>query len=144
MTYSKADQIGPSRKPRRLAVNSTLAAPEHAMAKMSPKRKAFYRDVYAPMRDAAVGDGLQPCQIGSPVCTGYVEHLHEIYPRGRAGGLPASLRDGPAPVGACDPCNGYVSANPVWAREHGWLVRVSDVRDAEHPVDGGTRWARAR
>ena len=68
-----------------------------------------------------------PCQIVSPVCTGYVEHLHEPLPRGRAGGIEAALRDGPDPIPCCDACNGYVSDHPVWARERGLLLRRSDV-----------------
>ena len=119
------------RPKKRLARGSTLAAPTAPIAPMSPKRRAFYRDVYAPMRDAAIGDGTEPCQIVSPVCTGYAEHLHEILTRGRAGGLEAALRDGPPPVVACDACNGYVGENPVWAAENGWLVsnRKGERRD---------------
>jgi hypothetical protein len=61
-----------------------------------------------------------PCQIVSPVCTGVSEHLHEPMPRGRAGGLEAAVRMG-GTIPACDACNGYVSANPVWAKERGFL-----------------------
>lgn len=63
----------------------------------------------------------QPCQIVSPVCTGYAEHLHEPLSRGRAGGIAAALRDGPEPIPCCDACNGWVSEHPVWARERGLL-----------------------
>lgn len=62
----------------------------------------------------------KPCQVMSPVCTGYAEHLHEILPRGRAGGLRAALRDGDTVI-CCDACNGYISEHPVWAYEKGWL-----------------------
>jgi hypothetical protein len=61
-----------------------------------------------------------PCQIVSPVCTGVSEHLHEPMPRGRAGGLEAAVRMG-GTIPACDACNGYVSANPVWAKERVFL-----------------------
>ncbi len=64
--------------------------------------------------------GETPCQIQSPVCTGIAQHQDEALPRGRAGGLPAALRDGPAPYLACDPCNGYCAENLVWASEHGF------------------------
>lgn len=69
----------------------------------------------------------QPCQIVSPVCTGYAEHLHEPLSRGRAGGIEAALRDGPRPLPACDRCNEYVSEHPVWAREKGLLVSRKDI-----------------
>lgn len=83
-----------SKRPKRdrLASNSTLRVAQEPMAAMSDKRAAFYRDVYAPMRDEAIGDGREPCQILSPVCTGFVEHLHEPLTRARAGGLEAAAR----------------------------------------------------
>ena len=69
-----------------------------------------------------------PCQIVSPVCTGASEHLHEPLTRGRAGGIEAALRDGPAPTECCDACNSYVSEHPVWARERGLLFSRKDIR----------------
>jgi hypothetical protein len=78
--------------------------------------------------DAAVREAKgEPCQVLSPVCTGYAEHLHEPLARGRAGGLKAALRDGPAPIPCCDPCNGYIGENQVWARENGFLVSRKDL-----------------
>lgn len=77
----------------------------------------------------------QPCQIVSPVCTGYAEHLHEPLSRGRAGGIEAALRDGPPPIPCCDACNGYVSEHPVWAREKGLLIRLSDARSERKEID---------
>ena len=123
MTFRPVPKPKRAEKPGRLAHNSTLAAPTSPMRPMSAKRAALYRDVYAPMRDKAVGDGHEPCQIQSPLCTGYVEHLHEPLTRGKAGGLEASLRDGPKPIPACDACNGYVSENQVWAHERGFIVK---------------------
>lgn len=91
---------------------------------MSAGMRAFRKESgYDAMVKAAKG---QPCQIVSPVCTGTAEHIHEILSRGRAGGLKAALRDGET-VPACDACNGYVSENPVWAREQGWLISAKDV-----------------
>lgn len=78
--------------------------------------------------DTAVQEAKgQPCQALSPVCTGYAEHLHEPLARGRAGGLKAALRDGPAPIPCCDACNSYIADNPTWAREHGLLVSRKDL-----------------
>lgn len=51
------------------------------MNRVSPSRAAEMVG-YGEQRDAAVGDGRQPCQIVSPVCTRYVEHLHEPLSRG--------------------------------------------------------------
>lgn len=112
-------------KPGRLAHNSTFEASTTPMRPMSAKRAKFYGQTYRPMRDAAVGDGREPCQIQSPVCTGYVEHLHEPLTRGKAGGLEAALRDGPKPIPACDRCNSYVSEHQVWARERGFIVKLT-------------------
>lgn len=77
----------------------------------------------------------EPCQIVSPVCTGYVEHLHEPLSRGRAGGIAAALRDGPPPIPCCDACNGYVSEHPVWAREKGLLISAKDINRDEMEIE---------
>lgn len=68
----------------------------------------------------ALKAGETACQIQSPVCTGIAQHQDEALPRGRAGGLPAALRDGPAPYLACDRCNTFVAENLTWAAEHGF------------------------
>ena len=60
-----------------------------------------------------------PCAVVSPVCTGMAEHLHEPLSRGRAGGLRKAVELG-GTVDCCDPCNGYIAENPVWAKERGW------------------------
>jgi hypothetical protein len=92
---------------------------------MSAGMKAFRRESgYDKAAKAARGTA---CQIMSPVCTGTAEHLHEVLPRGRAGGLKASLRLAPA-VEACDACNGWVMEHQVWARERGFLVSLKDVQ----------------
>jgi hypothetical protein len=68
----------------------------------------------------ALRAGETACQIQSPVCTGIAQHQDEALPRGRAGGIAASLRDGPAPYLACDACNAYLAENLTWAAEHGF------------------------
>ena len=62
------------------------------------------------------------------ICAKVGEHLHEILPRGRAGGIAAALRDGPEPVWLCDNCNSHVSAHPKWAKEHGLLLSRKDIQ----------------
>jgi len=69
-----------------------------------------------------------PCQILSPVCTGLAEALHEVLPRGRAGGLKASLRLAPA-VAACNACNSWVTSDGLtWGREHGFVISLKDLK----------------
>lgn len=92
---------------------------------MSAGMRAFRRE--SGYDQAAREARGRACQIMSPVCTGTAEHLHEVLPRGRAGGLKAALRLAPA-IDACDPCNGYVMENQVWARERGFLVSLKDLR----------------
>lgn len=89
----------------------------------SKKMQVYYRDVRIPAVKAAVGDGYRPCQIRSEVCTGYVQSLHEVVPRGRAGGLKAAVRLGPT-IPSCNPCNGWASENPTEAHELGLLKHI--------------------
>ena len=67
-----------------------------------------------------VGDGFSRCPVQSPVCTKYIEGVHEILPRGRAGGIIKAHREDNL-VGTCHACNGYISEHAVWATELGWL-----------------------
>lgn len=100
-----------------------LDARRPGLQPMSAGMRAFREQ--SGYNDAAKAAQGQPCQVVSPVCTGRAEHLHEPLPRGRAGGLKASLRDGPAPIPCCDACNGWIMENQTWARERGFLVRPS-------------------
>ena len=73
--------------------------------------------------DAAVKAAKgSPCQVVSPVCTGVSMHLHEPLSRGRSGGLQKAVEVG-GTIPCCDPCNGYISENPTWAYERGFLHR---------------------
>ena len=72
------------------------------------------RTVYAPMVRRAVGNGRRPCPVGSPVCSHYVEGLHEVVPRGRAGGLEAAIRLGEV-VPCCHRCNRWISEHSLKA-----------------------------
>ena len=81
--------------------------------------------------DAAVRAAKgKPCAIGSPVCTGAAQHLHEPLGRGVAGGLKAALRDGPPPIEACNRCNSYVAEHREWAEARGFLVKRKGGKDA--------------
>ena len=81
---------------------------------------AFYRKTRVPYVAKAVGDGTNPCQVRSPVCTNYVEGVHEILTRARAGGIIAAHKDGNM-VPCCHPCNGYISEHPDRSTERGFL-----------------------
>lgn len=98
------------------------------MSSIGAATKRFYASdagkEYAETRETTRGG---PCPVRTPVCTGFVEHLHEIYSSGRAGGKAAAVRDGPPPVPCCDRCNDYVSLHPRWARDNGWLLSRKDI-----------------
>ena len=79
--------------------------------------------------DAAVAEARgTPCQILSPHCTGTAEALHEVLPRGRAGGLKASLRLAPA-IAACNACNSFVTGEGLtWGKEMGFVISLKDLK----------------
>ncbi len=88
------------------------------------KRTAdWYREVRVPAVREAVGDGFRPCVIQAPVCTWYVQGLHEPLTRARAGSAQMAHEAGTVPC--CHACNGYVSEHPLWGLEHGWLQKAA-------------------
>ena len=89
----------------------------------SKKMAEFYRNERVPEVVEAVGGGKRPCQIKSPVCTKYVQGIHEILTRARAGGIMAANFDGNK-VPCCHACNQYVTQDVEgmrWAKENGFL-----------------------
>jgi hypothetical protein len=78
-------------------------------------------------REALAAQQLE-CVIKSPVCRGRAQHLHEILPRGRGGGLKRALRSAPK-VPACDPCNDWVSEHPREAHKLGWLIHSWEAKE---------------
>lgn len=86
------------------------------MRAMSKKRAKLMREI-GPMRAQFVRDN-PVCQIQSPVCSGRSEHCHEKLSRGRGG----SLSDLDNLMSSCDLCNTFVSDNPAWSEERGFLV----------------------
>lgn len=92
----------------------------------------FYREVYVPMVREAVGDGRRPCPVKSPDCSGFVEGLHEVVSRGRAGGLQAAVTeitlraaiDAGEVVPCCNRCNGWASEHPLEAHDLDLLRHV--------------------
>lgn len=86
----------------------------------SKKMSKFYTKTRIPLVKEIVGDGFSRCPVQSPVCTKYIEGVHEILPRGRAGGIIKAHREDNL-VGTCHACNGYISEHAVWATELGWL-----------------------
>jgi hypothetical protein len=90
------------------------------MRRRSKKMETFYRKVRRPYVEEAVGEGSKPCSVRSPHCTKYVQGVHEILTRARAGGIIAAHKDGNL-LPCCHACNGYISEHPVWATERGLL-----------------------
>jgi len=77
----------------------------------------------------AVGDGHNPCQMRAPGCTGSVEGIHEVLPRGRAGGLEAAERDGET-MNVCHACNEWASQHSEEAERKGWLKKARPMEEA--------------
>lgn len=100
--------------------------PRTPLSGRSDKLAKFYVDVRVPAVQAAVGDGFNVCQMGSPVCTGFVEGLHEIATSGREGGIRQAHRDGNT-IPCCHRCNGWASEHPLEAVKRGWLAHASPV-----------------
>jgi len=86
----------------------------------SKKMDKFYKEVRIPEVKKILSEGSSWCPVKSPVCTKYVQGVHEILPRGRAGGIIKAHRKGNL-VATCHACNGYISENSKWATEYGWL-----------------------
>ena len=92
----------------------------------SKKMDKFYKEVRIPAVIQAVGDGKRPCPVKSQVCTHYVQGIHEVLSRGRAGGIIVAHKPGNI-IGTCHACNSYISSHPQWAKDNGWLVSNSEV-----------------
>jgi len=91
----------------------------------SEKTSEWYADVRIPEVKAAIGDGKQPCQIASPVCTRFVEGLHEPLTRARAGSAQRAHDAGTVPC--CHACNSWISQSvdgQRWASERGLLLKA--------------------
>jgi hypothetical protein len=98
------------------------------MRRRSKKMEAFYRDVRRPYVAEVVGDGNRPCPVKSPACTKFIEGVHEILTRARAGGIIAAHKEGNM-IGCCHACNGYISEHPKWAEPLGLIRRNEDETD---------------
>ncbi len=109
MTRRPAEGSRTSFRPR--TKSASASSKSASLPHRSTKMAAYYRGVRVPAVKAAVGDGDEPCQARTPACTGRVEGIHEVLPRGRAGGLKAALRDGPT-IDCCHGCNRYISEHP--------------------------------
>ena len=105
----------------------------------------FYRQVRVPDVKRAVGDGRRPCGLlreldgtlreiePSPDCTGWVEGIHEVAPRGRFGGLKAALKAG-ATVDCCHACNQF------WSRESAQAVAAGLLMKNRGPTRTQNSW----
>lgn len=91
----------------------------------SKKMAKFYKEVRVPAVIAVIGDMKRPCPVKSQVCTHYIQGIHEILSRGRAGGIIVAHKPGNI-IGTCHACNSYISSHPQWAKDNGWLVSNSE------------------
>ena len=91
----------------------------------SKKMAKFYKEVRVPAVIAVIGDMKRPCPVKSQVCTHYIQSIHEILSRGRAGGIIVAHKPGNI-IGTCHACNSYISSHPQWAKDNGWLVSNSE------------------
>ena len=125
MTRKAAEGSFTSFKPRTNSVPASRKSTPplqrgKGIAPRSKRMAKYYRDVRIPAVKAAVGDGGNPCQARTSVCTGYVETLHEPASRGRFGGLiPAVAAGGELPT--CHRCNSWISEHPREAKAAGLL-----------------------
>ena len=89
----------------------------------SDKMERFYRTERRPDVAEAVGDGTNPCQaqVDPVICTGYVETIHEIETRARAGGIIRAHRIPGNRLPCCNACNEWLSEHPLEAEELGLL-----------------------
>ncbi len=96
---------------------------------LNPRSEAlavFYADVYQPAVAEAIGNGRKYCEMKAPGCTGFVEGLHEIETRARAGGVRQAYRSDNV-IPACHWCNRWASEHPIEATKRGWLAHASPV-----------------
>ena len=92
------------------------------------KKRAAYMVGRRERVAAAVGDGSRRCTIRAPGCTGYVEGIHEVLSRGRAGGLEAAERDGET-LDCCHACNEWASQHPTEALALGLLKKARPMEE---------------
>ena len=84
------------------------------IAKTSEKKKVELKQLKA-IVGTIIEKGVTPCAINSPVCTGLAQAPEHT--KGRVG---KNLTDKKYLLPACNPCNGYLSDHPAWARENGF------------------------
>ena len=96
-------------------------------SKLNPRSKKmskFYQEIRVPYVRKVVGDGTNPCPVKSPVCTGYVQGVHEKWTRARAGSIIiAHNSKGNNLLGTCHLCNTFISEHKEWSEARGLLLK---------------------
>jgi len=83
----------------------------------------FYKEIRVPYVKKIVGDGTNPCPVKSPVCTGYVQGVHEKWTRARAGGIVIAHNSKDNLLGCCHFCNTFIGENKDWSEARGLLLK---------------------
>lgn len=106
----------PERTKRRLAHNSTLAAPTKPMRAFSKKRRALYDDHYLPQREKFL-EAHPDCEmrILTPrICTGKATTIQHKYQRSLVPGAENLLNEDDW-LAACAECNSWAGVHPMEA-----------------------------
>ena len=83
------------------------------------KKRASMRPKRADVREQVLARDLNACQAQiMGLCTLHATDVHEILTRGRGG----SIYDPENCLSLCRSCHTYITDNPFWAQEHGFIV----------------------
>ncbi len=84
------------------------------ISKVSEKQKVKLKELKEVVK-GIIKKGETKCKIKSSVCTGMAQAPEHT--KGRIG---KNLTDKKHLIPACNPCNGYLSDHPQWARDNGF------------------------
>jgi hypothetical protein len=87
--------------------------PPKPIAKRSEKLDKIMRKEYVPEVKEMIEKGTL-CAVNSPVCTKKAQGWHHLQGRGK------NLFKKRVPC--CNPCNGFIEQNDLWARNNGWKI----------------------
>ena len=89
----------------------------------SKKMAKFYKEVRVPYVKEIVGDGTRPCPVRSPVCSGYIQGVHEKLTRARAGGIVIAHNRIDNLISCWHYCKTYISEHKEWSESRGLLLK---------------------